>query len=478
MFGKDFILDPKPAAQKGSGSIGSSSSSGNKEIDLSDPSASGPVSLNTGYLSSLFNFTSIFSPVLIWCSEIKVRISNKKCFKIVGKACGKLKSWCEGHISTGQVVVKGIGFACFGFLLFQKLSAWYRQIGETEIILDRTDDNYKSYGCNMNGIGVSYLAGLNYTAIDEAGYSDLFRKLESIIQIPRFPQTLKDYSLLIGKEVADLISSVEKQLSVRLHSDFLAHQRLVMSPTEIEVLKSFQRGIVLLQTRQADATIRQLRLHILDAANQCEDLVSELNRKAVERSQNMRLASNLPLPRFISTHIPFVPVSKGIRASTLDRLRKVIGKEASSSSIVRREGEKRGGDGRLEVGSSMYVDTEDFQDMVRAPHSSANPNGREKRSRKRSNNIVNDVRNLHMNTREKGMLLEGLLHSLYTTAGHLQLHLDRYHHIREHFIKSTDLVDKKDPKHEEPYHPSGGWLVAETTHQNRGKLGGRPQGDW
>ena len=131
MFGKDFILDPKPAAQKGSGSIGSSSSSGNKEIDLSDPSASGPVSLNTGYLSSLFNFTSIFSPILIWCSEIKVRISNKKCFKIVGKACGKLKSWCEGHISTGQVVVKGIGFACFGFLLFQKLSAWYRQIGET-----------------------------------------------------------------------------------------------------------------------------------------------------------------------------------------------------------------------------------------------------------------------------------------------------------------------------------------------------------
>ena len=119
--------------------------------------------------------------------------------------------------------------------------------------------SYKSFGCNLNGIGVSYLAALNYTAIEELRYTEIFRKLEVAIQIPRFPQvichfihsikkkiiinfifihnslfyltfalcfpsklhhhyqSLKEYSATIGREVADLIASIEKRLRIRLH---------------------------------------------------------------------------------------------------------------------------------------------------------------------------------------------------------------------------------------------------------------------
>ena len=241
---------------------------------------------------------------------------------------------------------KTLGLSCLGFLVFQKFSQWYRNIAETELILDQviirnivydrfhfyfhcicvfpfptqTDHSLKSFGSNLNGLGVSFLASLNHTAIEECGYSDLFKKMETVIQLPRFPQNLKEYSQVIGREVADLINQIERILRLRLHSDFLVHQRLVMTPVEITVLQSFQRGIVLLQARQADATIRMLRLQVLAAANECEDQIERLHRKAMERSQNLRL----PLPRFILLNTPFLPVARGIRASTLDRLKKVF----------------------------------------------------------------------------------------------------------------------------------------------------------
>ena len=76
----------------------------------------------------------------------------------------------------------------------------------------------------MNGIGTSYLSSLDHTAINEYGYYDLFRKLESAIQISRFPHTLREFSLDIGREVAELISFSETRLRIRLHGDFLKHQ--------------------------------------------------------------------------------------------------------------------------------------------------------------------------------------------------------------------------------------------------------------
>ena len=47
------------------------------------------------------------------------------------------------------------------------------------------------------------------------------------------------------------------------YSDFLKYQRLVMTQDEIDVLTSFQHGVVLLQMRQADATLRLIRLQVV-----------------------------------------------------------------------------------------------------------------------------------------------------------------------------------------------------------------------
>ena len=73
-----------------------------------------------------------------------------------------------------------------------------------------------------------------------------------------------------------------------------------MSVDEINTLRSFHRGVTLLHSRLSDATVRLLRLQVLEASNVVEDILLDLNKIAAQRSQNLRL----PLPRFILSHLP------------------------------------------------------------------------------------------------------------------------------------------------------------------------------
>jgi hypothetical protein len=50
---------------------------------------------------------------------------------------------------------------------------------------------------------------------------------------------------------------------------------------EGQVLLSLQRGITLLQSRQADAFLRVTRSHLLTAANTLEDLLAQSRRRLV-----------------------------------------------------------------------------------------------------------------------------------------------------------------------------------------------------
>ena len=166
------------------------------------------------------------------------------------------------YMSSGKLLAKSFVFGTVLFIAIAKISQWYKHIGEMEIILDQTDYSYKSFGGNQNGVGVSYLSALNYTSIEKFGYTELFNSLELAIQMPRFPQNLREYTLTIGKEISDILTALEKHMRIRLHNDFMHFQRLKMSQEEIGILKDFHRGVVLLQNRQADACLRVLRLQV------------------------------------------------------------------------------------------------------------------------------------------------------------------------------------------------------------------------
>ena len=115
----------------------------------------------------------------------------------------------------GAMLAKALSLTVVALVVVTRISQWYTRIGDMEIILDNTDFSYKSFGGHQNGVGVSYLATLNYTAIEAYGYTELFNRLETAIQIPRFPHTLREYSMTIGREVADIVSAVEKHMRIR-----------------------------------------------------------------------------------------------------------------------------------------------------------------------------------------------------------------------------------------------------------------------
>jgi hypothetical protein len=196
-------------------------------------------------------------------SDMKFPFANSKYVKAVTSFFSGVYKCLVRYTANGKLLAKAFMAGSIMFLVVAKVSQWYKHMGEMEIILDQTDYSYKSFGGNQNGIGVAYLSTLNYTAIEAYNYSVIFETLEQAIQMPRFPQNLREYTFTIGTEITDILSSIEKHMRIRLHNDFMHYQRLKMDTQEIEILKEFHRGVVLLQNRQADACLRVLRIQVI-----------------------------------------------------------------------------------------------------------------------------------------------------------------------------------------------------------------------
>ena len=134
-------------------------------------------------------------------------------------------------------------------------------------------------------------------------------------------------------------------------------------------------------------------------------------------------------------------------------IRKVIGRDSVESSL----GKKRGSEER----SGNWVGSNVLDELTakegEESKTRVGPRGRgaaqsrsespPKFKHKETGNLVSDVKSIHMNMREKVILLEGMLTSLYEAAGHLQSHLDRFQSIRDQVISTTHLVNKRDPEH-------------------------------
>lgn len=217
--------------------------------------------------------------------------------------------WLRSHKRTYAIVGRATVFTMIGVFLLRKISNWYKGMAEFELLLDQTDYDYQSFGCILNGIGGSLVSSINQTAVSEFKYTYLYRRLSAALDSPCFPQTMSDYSIQTGRDIALLIGEVDSRMRGRRNRLKQAQnddeQReegnnkiqsvAVINLHEQILLTGMQRGITLLQVRQADAFLRLSRAELLKAANTVEDLLTLWRASLATKTQSLRL----PLPRFL-----------------------------------------------------------------------------------------------------------------------------------------------------------------------------------
>ena len=86
---------------------------------------------------------------------------------------------------------------------------------EYEILLDKTDFIYQSYGSNLNGVGSWLISSMNQTAVQQYGYTQTLKNFENTIEIPCFPQSMQSYAVQMGKEIIPLITEIDTK--IRFH---------------------------------------------------------------------------------------------------------------------------------------------------------------------------------------------------------------------------------------------------------------------
>jgi hypothetical protein len=133
-------------------------------------------------------------------------------------------------------------------------------------------------------------------------------------------------------------------------------------------------------------------------------------------------------------------VAKGIRSSTLDKLRKVIGHISAAKSAF---------EGSISGDKSILNDDLDPKDdpantIVRFSTVLIFVFAQLLRKTNLMNIFRDKILSLKMNTREKVMILESLKNSFYETAGHFQQHLDKATLIREKFTATVNMKSSVD----------------------------------
>ena len=87
---------------------------------------------------------------------------------------------------------------------------------------------------------------------------------------------------------------------------------------ETKILLTMQRVLSILQVRQTDAYLRLTRMHVLNAANLCEDLLHTWQQKSIAQFQSRRILS---VRRFLAQ---FVGIGSGVRTHTIGGLRRAL----------------------------------------------------------------------------------------------------------------------------------------------------------
>jgi hypothetical protein len=230
----------------------------------------------------------------------------------------------------------------------------------------------------FHGIGVSLISSLNQSAMEELKYSELCDKLRLSLEQQCFPQTMRTYSVKTGRGVAVLLTEMDARIrtfrrklrrynassspsssvgdnhdlgamnttttaespqsssaivlnstkiddnsSIAFGNDVtkgtpISHRLLRGLQQETKILLTMQRVLSILQARQTDAYLRLTRMHVLNAANLCEDLLQTWQQKSIAQFQSRRILS---VRRFLAQ---FVGIGSGVRTHTIGGLRRAL----------------------------------------------------------------------------------------------------------------------------------------------------------
>lgn len=233
--------------------------------------------------------------------------------KHYNKFHASFKAWIQTHQKVFLYLTKGFGFALVTLFLIKRVMSWYRGIAEFEILVDKTDYIYQSYGSNLNGINSWLISRLNHSSIQHYNYQTISRNIENILDTPCFPLSMKDYAVRIGKEIVPII--YELDLKLRTHERTIKSIKAEQKPSsakyeyrvdtiadlyEQKVIDNLLKSLLLIQARQTDVILRLTRFQILTALNACEDLLTQWKSNVVRKTQTFRL----PIPRNIIENLP------------------------------------------------------------------------------------------------------------------------------------------------------------------------------
>jgi len=264
----------------------------------------------------------------------------------------------------------------------------------------------------FHGIGVSLISSLNQSAMEELKYSELFDKLRLSLEQQCFPQTMRTYSVKTGRGVAVLLTEMDARIrtyrrklrrynasspsssSVGDNHDYLgavnttttvespqsssttvlnstkidgnssivfgndvtkrtpiSHRALRGLQQETKILLTMQRVLSILQARQTDAYLRLTRMHVLNAANLCEDLLLTWQQKSIAQFQSRRIPS---LRRFL---VQFVGIGSGVRTHTIGGLRRALAMISLPGLRTASKGSDRGNSHQKSNSSSSSGDS-------------------------------------------------------------------------------------------------------------------------
>jgi hypothetical protein len=409
----------------------------------------------------------------------------------------KLYRWGMHHRNR----ITTVGFlAVFGFIgikMYKALESWYKGLAEYEILLDDGDLNYQAYGKHwMDVYESSYrTAHNNITSTSATGinlnkkYKGLYQRINTAHEAPCFPRTMTEYVSQSGRTVNQILTEIESR--IRSHSKFMKLRSdskdksvyVGLSPLEYDIYEHIFDGILLVQARQLDAMLRSIRLQLLSAANNCEDLLENWKKRLVIRSQSLRLPFPLSITSrlvrlgkdvystydfsrykslFRSSRYPMMrsPTQKGMAnpsGEASPAFNTTIDADASSSSrstsasnhVLDRVVTPMNNLVRYFVGLPPIVEKENgFSERVvdgRTPLSSeVSMSAAEESLKSLASNPIEDF-----TPNEKVALLESLLDDLYKQAGVIQAHLSSLNSLQSlnhhrSMSKSTTNISNRD----------------------------------
>lgn len=200
-----------------------------------------------------------------------------------------------------------------GYKVFKWLELWYKSLAEYELLLDDGDLYYQEYGKNVmdkyeasfkdshrNFTSRYYSQNINkdVAQTDMKVLDSLHEKVSAALDMPVFPRTMSDYVDQSCKDIIDIMKEFEQGIKRREHLKLQAksNEDSQLNDVDFEAYQGILNGILIVQARQSDATLRLLRLELLSAANTCEDLLVYWKKRLITRSQSLRLPFVLSLP--------------------------------------------------------------------------------------------------------------------------------------------------------------------------------------